>query len=56
MARRLCVLFALVVAAGGQLPAQQFPPGYVDPGPVLAAASKAAETAAAHAMTSATAG
>ena len=41
MAKRLCVLFALVVAAGGQMPAQQLPPGYVDPGPVLAAASKA---------------
>ena len=41
MARRLCLLLALVVAAGGQLPAQQLPPGYVDPAPVLAAASKA---------------
>ena len=41
MARRLCLLLALVVAAGGQMPAQQLPPGYVDPGPVLAAASKA---------------
>ena len=41
MAKRLCLLLALVVAAGGQIPAQQLPPGYVDPGPVLAAASKA---------------
>ena len=41
MAKRLCLLLALVVAAGGQMPAQQLPPGYVDPGPVLAAASKA---------------
>ena len=38
---RLCLLLALVVAAGAQIPAQQLPPGYVDPGPVLAAASKA---------------
>ena len=41
MAKRLGVLLALVVAAGVQIPAQQLPPGYVDPGPVLAAASKA---------------
>jgi hypothetical protein len=40
MAKRLCLL-VLVIAAGAQLPAQQFPPGFVDPGPVLAAASKA---------------
>ena len=39
--QRLCLLLALVVAAGGRMPAQQLPPGYVDPGPVLAAASKA---------------
>ena len=41
MGKRLSVLFALLVLAGGQLPAQQFPPGFVDPAPVLAAASKA---------------
>src|SRR5687767_5988361 len=41
MAKRLCLLFTLVIAASSQIPAQQLPPGYVDPAPVLAAASKA---------------
>ena len=41
MARKLVVLIALLVAAGSQIPAQQFPPGFVDPAPVLAAASAA---------------
>jgi len=41
MARKLSVLIALLVAAGTQIPAQQFPPGFVDPAPVLAAASAA---------------
>ena len=41
MARRLYVLCAVLVASVIVLPAQQLPPGYVDPGPVLAAASKA---------------
>ena len=41
MVRRLFVLCAVLVASVIALPAQQFPPGYVDPGPVLAAASKA---------------
>ena len=41
MAKKLCSLLALLVLAGIRLPAQQFSPGYVDPGPVLAAASKA---------------
>ena len=40
MAKRLCLLLALFVLMGGQTPAQQFPPGYVDPLPLLAAASK----------------
>jgi hypothetical protein len=40
MANRLSLLLWLVALAGTQLPAQQFPPGFVDPGPVLAAASK----------------
>jgi hypothetical protein len=31
----------LLVIAGGTMPAQQFPPGYVDPAPLLAAAAKA---------------
>ena len=30
----------LSLLLGTQLPAQQFPPGYVDPAPLLAAASK----------------
>ena len=40
MAKKLWVLFALLVLLGGSLPAQQFPPGFVDPAPLLAAASK----------------
>jgi glyoxylase-like metal-dependent hydrolase (beta-lactamase superfamily II) len=38
---KLFVLIAILVAVGSQLPAQQFPPGFVDPAPVLAAASAA---------------
>ena len=38
---KLSVLIAILVAAGTQVPAQQFPPGFVDPAPVLAAASAA---------------
>jgi glyoxylase-like metal-dependent hydrolase (beta-lactamase superfamily II) len=41
MARRLSVLIVVLVAAGRAIPAQQFPPGFVDPAPVLAAASQA---------------
>jgi glyoxylase-like metal-dependent hydrolase (beta-lactamase superfamily II) len=41
MARKGFVLIAILVAAGSQIPAQQFPPGFVDPAPVLAAASAA---------------
>ena len=45
MARTLSVLLALLgmvlVGASAQVPAQSFPPGFVDPAPVLAAASKA---------------
>ena len=41
MVRKLSVLIAIVAAAGSQTPAQQFPPGYVDPAPILAAASAA---------------
>ena len=41
MARTLFVLITLLIAAGRQIPAQQFPPGFVDPAPLLAAASKA---------------
>ncbi|OFW40690.1 MAG: hypothetical protein A3F70_09310 [Acidobacteria bacterium RIFCSPLOWO2_12_FULL_67_14] len=41
MAKKAFPVLVLLVAAAGQLPAQQFPPGFVDPGPVLAAASKA---------------
>jgi glyoxylase-like metal-dependent hydrolase (beta-lactamase superfamily II) len=41
MVRKSCLLLVLIGAAAAQLPAQQFPPGFVDPAPVLAAASKA---------------
>lgn len=42
MARMLCVLsFVLILVAGGSSNGQQFPPGYVDPRPVLQAAAKA---------------
>jgi len=37
---RIAVAIALLLLLGTQLPAQQFPPGYVDPAPLLAAASK----------------
>ena len=37
MAKRLFGTLALLMLAGGQTPAQQFPPGYVDPAPLLAA-------------------
>jgi glyoxylase-like metal-dependent hydrolase (beta-lactamase superfamily II) len=40
MAKKLWVLFVLLVLLGGSLPAQQFPPGFVDPQPLLAAAAK----------------
>jgi len=40
MAKRLLVTLALLVLVGGQMPAQQFPPGYVDPAPLLASAAK----------------
>jgi glyoxylase-like metal-dependent hydrolase (beta-lactamase superfamily II) len=40
MAKKLCVSLALLVLLGGRIPAQQFPPGYVDPLPLLAAAAK----------------
>jgi glyoxylase-like metal-dependent hydrolase (beta-lactamase superfamily II) len=40
MARRLCSLLGLLVLLGGTMPAQQFPPGFVDPAPLLAAAAK----------------
>ena len=40
MAKRWFVVLALLVMLGGRMPAQQFPPGYVDPAPLLAAAAK----------------
>ena len=51
MARRLYVLCAVLVAGVVALPAQQLPPGYVDPGPVLAAASKAINEASLRCVT-----
>jgi glyoxylase-like metal-dependent hydrolase (beta-lactamase superfamily II) len=41
MSRVLCLLIAFLIAAGSQLPAQPFPIGFVDPAPILAAASEA---------------
>ena len=35
MARTLVVLFTIILAAGMRMPAQQFPPGFVDPAPFL---------------------
>ena len=40
MAKKLWVLSVLLVLLGAAMPAQQFPPGFVDPQPLLAAASK----------------
>jgi glyoxylase-like metal-dependent hydrolase (beta-lactamase superfamily II) len=40
MARQFLGALALLVIVGAQTPAQQFPPGYVDPAPLLAAAAK----------------
>ncbi len=40
MAKRTWLLLILLVILGAATPAQQFPPGYVDPLPVLAAASR----------------
>ncbi len=37
MAKRLFGTIALLVITGGQMPAQEYPPGYVDPAPLLAA-------------------
>ena len=41
MARVLCVSIAFLITAGSHLPAQPFPLGFVDPAPILAAASEA---------------
>ena len=40
MAKTLCVFLAFVVLLGVHTPAQQFPPGFVDPAPLLAAAAR----------------
>jgi glyoxylase-like metal-dependent hydrolase (beta-lactamase superfamily II) len=40
MAKKVWLMFALLAVSGSQIPAQQFPPGFVDPAPILAAASK----------------
>jgi glyoxylase-like metal-dependent hydrolase (beta-lactamase superfamily II) len=39
MARKLSAALVLLVIVGSGTPAQQFPPGYVDPAPLLAAAA-----------------
>jgi glyoxylase-like metal-dependent hydrolase (beta-lactamase superfamily II) len=40
MATKFATATALLVMLGTQLPARQFPPGYVDPAPLLAAAAR----------------
>src|SRR5262245_843464 len=40
MAKTLPTALALLVVLGSRMPAQQFPPGYVDPAPLLAAAAR----------------
>ena len=40
MAKRLFGTVALLMMVGGPMPAQQFPPGYVDPAPLLAAVAE----------------
>ena len=40
MARNVSVAVALLLILGIRMPAQQFPPGYVDPAPLLAAAAR----------------
>src|SRR5262245_51482856 len=39
MASRVSVVVALLLTIGTPMPAEQFPPGYVDPAPILAAAA-----------------
>ena len=39
MAKKMLVAVALLLVWGSRAPAQQFPPGYVDPAPLLAAAA-----------------
>jgi glyoxylase-like metal-dependent hydrolase (beta-lactamase superfamily II) len=40
MTRKVSIAIALLVILVARMPAQQFPPGYVDPAPLLAAASQ----------------
>lgn len=40
MVKRLAGALVLVVMAGGSIPARQFPPGFVDPAPLLAEAAR----------------
>jgi glyoxylase-like metal-dependent hydrolase (beta-lactamase superfamily II) len=39
MAKQTCIVLAFLVLLGIHIPAQQFPPGFVDPAPLLAAAA-----------------
>src|SRR5688500_16554292 len=41
MSKTSCLLLAVFISMSSLMLAQQFPPGYVDPAPILAAASKA---------------
>ena len=40
MAKRVLGTVVLLMLVGGRAPAQQFPPGYVDPAPLLAAVAE----------------
>ena len=40
MAKQTCIVLVFLVLLGIHMPAQQFPPGFVDPAPLLAAAIK----------------
>ena len=40
MSKRSCLLLAVFVSMSSLMLAQQFPPGYVNPAPLLAAAAK----------------
>ena len=40
MAKQSSIVLAFVVLLGSQAPAQQFPAGFVDPAPILAAAAR----------------
>src|SRR4030081_3718950 len=40
MTKNVCTVLVLLLILAAEMPAQQFPPGYVDPAPLLAAAAR----------------